>query len=69
MTIEQKIKMALSFKGISQAELARKMETTPSNFSQKLKRETFTKSELEKIAEELGGKFVIYFEFPDGTKI
>ncbi len=67
--MEQKIKMAISFKGVSQAELARTTGTTPSNFSQKLKRETFTKSELEEIAKALGGKYVVYFEFPDGTKI
>ena len=31
MTIEQKIKMALSYTGISQSELARKIGTTPQN--------------------------------------
>ena len=40
MTMEQKIKMALTYKGISQAKLAEAMETTASNFNQKLKRET-----------------------------
>ena len=36
MTIEQKINMALSYRGISQAELARKIGTTPSNLNQKV---------------------------------
>ena len=38
MTIEQKIKMALSYKGISQAELARRIGQTPSNLNTKIKR-------------------------------
>ena len=69
MTLTQKINMALAYKGISQAELARRIGQTPSNFNQKLKRETFTKEELEKIAEVLGGVYVFGFEFPNGTKI
>lgn len=69
MTIEQKINMALAYKGISQAALARTIGMTPSNFNQKLKRATFTQEELEKIAAALGGAYVFGFEFPDGTKI
>lgn len=69
MTMEQKINMALAYKGISQAALAREVGTTPSNFNQKLKRGTFTVEELEKLAEALGGKYFFGFEFPDGTKI
>ena len=67
--MEQKISMAIAYKGTSQAAIARKMGTTPSNFSQKLKKETFTVEELEKIANALGGKYYFGFEFPDGTKI
>ena len=69
MTMGQKIKMALTYKGISQAKLAEAMETTASNFNQKLKRETFTVEELEKIAECLGAKYYFGFEFEDGTRI
>ena len=69
MNITQKINMALAYKGISQAELARRIGQTPSNFNQKMKRETFTQGELEKIAETLGGLYMFGFEFPDGTKI
>ena len=69
MTIEQKINMALSFKGMRQSELARKIETTPQNLNQKIKRNTLTKEELEKIAVVLGGIWKAEFEFPDGTKI
>lgn len=69
MTIEQMLKMALSYKGISQAELARQLGTTPSNLNQKVKRDTLTKRDLEDISEILGCKFICFFEFPDGTKI
>ncbi len=69
MTIAQKLSMALSYKGISQAELARRIDTTPSNLNQKVKRNTLTKEELEQIAEVLGGTWCAEFVFPDGTKI
>ena len=69
MTIKQKIDMAIAYKGMSQAALARAIGMTPSNFNQKYKRETFTQEELEAIASALGGVYVFGFEFPDGTKI
>lgn len=69
MTMEQKISMALAYKGISQASLAREMGTTPSNFNQKLKRGTFSVEEMEKMATALGAKYFFGFEFEDGTKV
>jgi len=47
MTIEQKLKMVLAFSNVSQAELARRIGTTPSNLNQKVKRNTLTNEELE----------------------
>ena len=69
MTMEQKISMAIAYKGMSQAALARAIDMTPSNFNQKIKRDTFSKDELEKIAAALGGKYRFGFVFPDGTEI
>lgn len=69
MNIEQKIKMALSYSGISQAELARRIGTTPSNLNQKVKRNTLTKEEMEQIAAALGGVWKAEFVFGDGTVI
>ena len=69
MTMEQKINMALAYKGMSQAALARAIGTTPSNFNQKFKRGTFTVEELEQIAKVLGAKYFFGFEFEDGTKV
>lgn len=69
MKMAQKINMAIAYKGISQAALAREIGMTPSNFNQKYKRETFTVEELEQIGAALGGKYEFSFTFPDGTKI
>ena len=69
MTIEQKLNMALSYKNISQAELARRIGTTPSNLNQKVKRNTLTKEELAQIATVLGCTWRAEFAFPDGTII
>lgn len=69
MTIEQKLNMALSYRGMSQAELARKIGTSPSNLHQKVKRNTLTKEELETIAESLDCKWRAEFVFDDGTII
>ena len=63
------INMALAYKGISQSELARLMGTTSSNFNQKIKRNTFSREDLEKIAATLGASYSACFVFPDGTKI
>lgn len=69
MTIEQKIKMALAYSGVSQAELARKLGMTPSNLNQKIKRNTLTKEEMEQVAAALGGTWRAEFVFTDGTVI
>lgn len=68
-TIESKINQALARAGISQAELARKMDTTPSNLNQKIKRETLKQTELEQIASILGCKWEAHFCFDDGQVI
>lgn len=69
MTIEQKLSMALSYKGISQSELARRIGTTPQNLNQKVKRNTLTKEELEQIAKAIDGIWHAEFVFSDGTRI
>lgn len=69
MTISQKINMAMAYKGISQSELARLINTSRQNLNAKFRRETFTQEELEKIADVLGGEYFFGFKFPDGTQI
>lgn len=69
MTIPQKIKMAVAYKGVSESELARRIETTPQAFNQRMKTGKFSSEDLERIAEALGASFYFGFEFEDGTKI
>lgn len=70
MSMEQKIKTASAYKGISQAKLATAIGMTASNFNQKLKRSTFTDEELKLIAEALGAEYIPFcFSFKDGMKI
>lgn len=57
MTMAQKINMAVIYKGTSQAAFARAISMTPSNFNQKLKRETFSPEELDKFTEVLSGVY------------
>ena len=66
MTIEQKISMALAYKGMSQAALAREIGTSPANLNQRMKRGSFTAEEMEKIAAALGAKYFFGFDFEDG---
>ena len=69
MNLETKIKMARTFKGMTQAQLSEMIGTSPQNFNKKLKRQTFSPAELEQISKALGAKYQYYFEFEDGTKI
>ena len=69
MNNEQRINMAVAHNGITQAELARRIGMTPSNFNQKLKRDTFTAQEWEAIATALDAEYHAYLEFSDGIKL
>ena len=69
MTIEQKIKLACTFAGISESELARRIGTIPQNLHQRLKVGKFTSAEMEKIGAALGAVFSFGFTFEDGTHI
>lgn len=69
MTTSQKIRMALAFKRMSEAELSRSIGSSPSAFNQRMKTDKFSTEELDKIAAVLGATYTAAFEFPDGTKI
>ena len=65
MTISQKIKMALAYKGMSEAELARAVGSSPSAF----KTGKFSSEEMEKIADALGATYYYGFEFEGNVRI
>ncbi len=69
MTISEQIKVLCVRENISQAEIARRLGTTPQNFSAKLKRESFTVAELESIASVIGVKFKCNFILDNGDAI
>ena len=66
MTISEQVRVLCERKKISLAELARRLNTTPQNFNAKLKRESFTVADLEKIAEVVGVTFERNFKFDNG---
>ena len=68
MDIATKIKLACVAAGISESELARRIETSPQNLHQRMKVGKFTVDELSKIADALGADFVFKFAFPDGSE-
>ena len=69
MTISEQVKVLCVRKNISLAELARRLGTTPQNFNAKLKRGSFTVSELESIADVVGVTFERSFVFDDGESV
>lgn len=69
MTISEQIKVLCVRSGISVAELARRTGTTPQNFNAKMKRESFTISELEYIADVVDSRFVRNFVLPNGDNV
>lgn len=68
MTTAQKIKLCLTYRGMSEATLAKQLNTTPQAFNQRMKTDKFSTAELEQIAKVLGASYMATFEFPDGTK-
>jgi len=61
MNIKEYIKLCCVKRNISNAELARLTGQTPQNFNQKMQRNSFQSSELEKIANSLNADLEIKF--------
>lgn len=69
MTISEQIKVLCVRSDISVAELARRVGTSPQNFNAKMKRESFTIKDLEKIASVVSCTFERHFILYSGEKI
>ena len=69
MNTSNLIKDLCKEKGISVAELARRIGQTPQNFNKKLKRETVSTEELMTIANELGVVFEQSYILENGEKL
>lgn len=69
MTISEQIKVLCVRSNISVSELARRIGTSPQNLNAKLKRESFTIDELEKIAGAVESSFERKFILFNGDRI
>lgn len=69
MSISEQIKVLCVRSNISVAELARRMGTSPQNFNAKMKRESFTIKDLEKIASVVFCTFEHHFILGSGEKV
>ncbi|MCL2807005.1 MAG: transcriptional regulator [Coriobacteriia bacterium] len=59
----------MAYAGLTQRQVAEELDTTVSNFNQKLLKRTFRDEEMDKIAEIIGAEYEARFVFPDGTRI
>ena len=70
MAMAEKIRILLVKCGnISEAELARRMEMSPQNLHNKMKRDNFTETDMREIAEALGLELRIEFVDPTTGKV
>lgn len=69
MTTSDQIRVLCARLNISMAELARRMGQSPQSLSGKMSRESFSISDMEKVAEAAGISFVRKFVFPNGEEI
>lgn len=69
MTARQVVEMAVAYCGITNSELARRLDWSPQLLNKRLNTGKFTVEEWERIGEVLGAKAKVAFRFPDGTEI
>lgn len=69
MSISEQIKVLCVRSNISIAELARRLGVSPQSFSAKLKRESFTVNDLDKIADAVGAQFERCFVLYNGERV
>ena len=69
MTTSDQVRVLCVRTGVSLSELARRLNQTPQNFSSKLKRNTISQDELNRIASALGATYEQYFVLANGEQI
>lgn len=69
MTISEQIKVLCVRCNVSEAELARRLGKSPQSFNSKMKRGSFTISELERVADVMGVSFKREFILANGEEI
>ena len=69
MTVEEQIKVLCIRSGISVSELARRLGTSPQNFNGKMHRESFSVTDMERIAKATDTEFRREFVLKNGERI
>lgn len=69
MTARQIVEMGVAYCGITNSELARRLDWSPQLLNKRLNTGKFSVEEWEKIAEALGATARIGFVFPDGREV
>ena len=69
MTAKQIVEMAVKYCGITNSELARRLDWSPQLLNKRLNTGKFTVEEWELIANALGAKARVGFVFSDGKEI
>ncbi len=69
MQISEQIRVLCVRCNVSEAELARRLGKSPQNFNSKMKRGTFTITDLEKVAAALGVTFKRNFVLGNGEEV
>lgn len=69
MTVSEQVKILCVRQDISAAELARRMGMSPQNLNAKLKRDTFSVYDMERIAKAAGAGFRCEFILENGETV
>lgn len=69
LSVSEQLRIIFFRTGIKIGDTAKAIGMSPQSFSAKLRRNSFSADELEKIGEFTGCRFVQYFEMPNGEKI
>ena len=67
--LSRKIKTGAAHAGITEAEIASRLETSPQNFSKRAKTWGKRAEELEALAAAMGAELRLEFVFPDGFTV
>lgn len=69
MNTSEQVRVLCVRTGVSLSELARRINQTPQNFNAKLKRNTITQDELNRIAKALNVRYEQYFVLSNGELV
>ena len=69
MTAAEQVRILCVRTNISEAELARRLGTSPQNLNAKIKRDTFSVYDMERIAEATGTTFKREFILDNGESV